>query len=145
MRIIVLPIFILAISLSATPALAEEQLPSIQAPETIEDAQQFGLQILQGLPIAMQDVWRTQVLPLWGNMWSIAKNLWDKTIYSIVRGLWDQALALFGQEVENRKSLFEAEFQKEKIQLKQEIEEQIPESGKTLWNLIKGFLPQGGE
>lgn len=143
MRIILL--FILIVSLSATPVFAQEQFPSVQAPETIEDAQEFGLKILQGLPVAMQEVWRTQAMPLWTNMWNIAKNLWDTTIYAFVRGLWDQALSLLGQEIESRKPLFEEEFQKEKAQLEQEIEEQIPESGKTLWNLLKRFLPQGEE
>ena len=74
-------------------------------------------------------------------MWNIAKNIWDATISSFVRGLWDQTLSLFGQEIENRKPLFEEEFQREKEQLQQEIEEKLPESSKTLWGLLKRFLP----
>ena len=128
-------------ALGAIPALAQEETFSVQAPETIEEAQEFGIQILQGLPNAMQEVWRTQALPLWTNMWSTAKNLWDTTVFSWVKGLSDQVLSFFGQEIEKRKPLFEEEFQKEKEQLTQEIEEKLPESGKTLWGIIKRFLP----
>ena len=141
MRITLLFILILTITLSALPIATKAQLSSIKAPETIEEAGEFGIQILQALPGSFQETWKTQVLPLWTNMWNIAKNIWDATISSFVRGLWDQTLSLFGQEIENRKPLFEEEFQREKEQLQQEIEEKLPESSKTLWGLLKRFLP----
>lgn len=145
MRITLLFILTFTIALGATPALAQEETFSVQAPETIEEAQEFGIQILQGLPGAMQEVWRTQALPLWTSMWGIVKNTWDTTVFSWVKGLWDQILSLFGQEIEKRKPLFKEELQKEKEQLAREIEEKLPESGKTLWNLLKRFLPGQGE
>lgn len=141
MRITLLSILILTISLSAVPVTAQEEAPIIEAPETIEDAQEFGLQILQGIPAAVKEVWDTQVIPLWTKMWSITKNIWDTTVFSWVKGLWDQVLSLFGQEIEKRKPLIEEEFQKEKEELKQELEQKIPEPGKTLWSRIKGFFP----
>jgi len=145
MRIILLSILIFTIALGAIPVAAQEvTFPSVQAPETIEEAQEFGIQILQDLPNAMREAWETQVLPLWTNMWNTAENLWDTTVFAWVKGLWDQALSLFGQEIEKRKPLFEEEFQKEKEQLTQEIEEKLPESGKTLWSIIKRFLPGNG-
>ena len=94
MRITLLFILVFTIALGATPALEQEETFSVQAPETIEEAQEFGIQILQGLPNAMQEVWRTQALPLLTNMWNIAKNLWDTTVFSFVKGLLDQALSL---------------------------------------------------
>ena len=141
MRITLLFILIFTITLGALPIATKAQLSSIKAPETIEEAEEFGIQILQALPDSFQKTWKTQVLPLWSNMWNIAKNIWDATISSFVRGLWDQTLSLFGQEIENRKPLFEEEFQREKEQLQQEIEEKLPESSKTLWCLLKRFLP----
>lgn len=141
MRITLLFILILTITLGALPIATQAQPFSIKAPETIEEAEEFGIQILQALPSSMKETWRTQVLPLWTNMWNIAKNIWDATVFSFVQGLWDQALSLFGQEIENRKPLFEEEFQREKEQLIQEIEEKLPESSKTLWGLLKRFLP----
>ena len=140
MRIILLSILILTIALGAVPAWAQKEVAPIQAPETIEEAQEFGLQMLRGLPVAMQNVWQTQVVPLWTKMWSIAKNVWDTTVFSWVKGLWDQALSFLGQEIEKRQPLFEEEFEREKEQLKQELEQKIPESGKTLWNLIRGLF-----
>jgi len=142
MRITLLFIFIAAIALVAVPVLAQEEtFPAIQAPETIEDAQEFGQKILQGIPEAVQEVWKTQVMPLWTNMWSTAKNIWDTTMSSFVKGLRDQVLSFFGQEIEKRKPFIEEEFQREKEELKQELEQKIPEPGKTLWNRIKGFFP----
>ena len=141
MRIILLLIFIFTITLGVFPIAAKAQLSSIQAPETIEEAEEFGIQILQALPNSMRETWETQVLPLWTSMWNIAKNIWDATVSSWIQGLWDQALSLFGQEIESRKPLFEQEFQREKEQLVQEIEEKLPESGKTLWGILKRFLP----
>ena len=116
MRITLLSILIPAITLGAVPVAAQEETFSVQAPETIEEAQESGIQILQGLPSAMQEVWRTQALPLWTNMWNTAKNLWDTTVFSWAKGLWNQVLSFFGQEIEKRKPLFEQEFQKEKEQ-----------------------------
>lgn len=141
MRITLLFILIFTITLGTLPIAAKAQLSSIQTPETIEEAEQLGIQILQALPGSFQETWKTQVLPLWTNMWNIAKNIWDATISSFIKGLWDQALSLFGQEIESRKPLFEEEFQREKEQLQQEIEEKLPESSKTLWGLLKRFLP----
>ena len=142
MRIILLSILILTIALGAVPALAQEEAPPIQvqAPETIEEAQEFGLQILQEIPGAVKEVWNTQALPLWTKMWSIAKDIWDTTVFSWVKGLWDQVLSFLGQEIEKRQPLFEEEFEKEKEELKQELEQKIPESGKTLWGFLKGLF-----
>lgn len=122
-------------------ALAQGEAP-IQAPETVQEAQQFGIQILQGIPGAVKEVWDTQVMPLWTKMWHWVKNLWDSTIYSFVRGIWDRVLSFFGQEIEKRKPLIEEEFQKEKQELQQEIEESIPQAGKTLWERLKGFFQE---
>ncbi|MCH7828519.1 hypothetical protein IH982_01455 [Patescibacteria group bacterium] len=141
MRITLLSILILVMTIGAVPVAAQQETAPIQAPETVEEAQEFGLQILQGIPGAVQEVWKTQVIPLWTNMWSIAKNIWDTTVFSWVKGLWDQVLSFFGQEIEKRKPFIEEEFEREKEELKQELEQKIPEPGKTLWNRIKGFFP----
>tara|TARA_Y100000310_G_C20493744_1_gene720525 strand:+ start:502 stop:945 length:444 start_codon:yes stop_codon:yes gene_type:complete len=142
MRITLLSTLILALALSAVPVMAQEEtVPIIQAPETVEEAQEFGLQILEDIPGTVQGVWKTQVVPLWAKMWSITKNIWDTTVFSWVKEWWDKILSLFGQEIEKRKPLIEEEFQKEKEELKQELQEKIPKPGKTLWSLIREFFP----
>lgn len=135
-------ILTLGIVLSATsPVAAQEQAPPIQAPETIEEAQEFGLQILTAIPGAIKEVWKTQAVPLWTKMWQTTENLWNTYVFPWLYGWWEQFLSVFGQEIEKRKPLIEEEFQRKKEELKQEIEEKIPEPGKTLWEHIKGFLP----
>ena len=141
MRITLLFILIFAIALSAIPVTAQKETVPIQAPETIEEAQEFGVQILQEIPGAIKEVWNTQAMPLWTKMWNITKNLWDTTVSSWIKGLRDKVLSIFGQEIEKRRPLIEEEFQREKEQLKQELEQNIPKSGKTLWSIIKRLLP----
>lgn len=135
MRITLLFVLILAIALSTVPVAAQEDISSIQAPETVEEAQKFGLQILQDLPAAVQKIWKTYVVPFWTKIWSSAKNIWDTKIFSWIQGLWDQVLSFFEQEIEKRKPLIEEEFKREKEELKQELKQKIPEPGKTLWDL----------
>ncbi|MDP2637017.1 MAG: hypothetical protein Q8P03_00160 [bacterium] len=139
--LILLPAFLLG----AAPAAAQEngQLP-IQAPETIEEAQEFGLGILRQLPDAVREVWNTQVVPLWNALWDWARNIWDTYAFPWLHGIWEKVLAVFGQELEQRRPAIEQEFEEKKEEFKQEIEERIPEEGKTLWEHIKGFFGENG-
>ncbi|MDP4007375.1 MAG: hypothetical protein Q8P55_02155 [bacterium] len=120
---------------------AQEEITPIQAPETVKEAQQFGIQILQGIPGAVKEVWNNQAVPLWSKMWNWFLTIWNQYIFSWIQDWWDRIASLFGQEIEKRQPLLEQEFQKEKEELKQELQEKIPEPGKTLWEHIKGFLP----
>ena len=81
MRLTLLFSLILAIAFGAIPAAAQQEAAPIQAPETIQEAQEFGFQILQGLPKAVKNVWDTQAMPLWQKMWSTVKNIWDTTVF----------------------------------------------------------------
>ncbi|MBU0504409.1 hypothetical protein KJ708_00305 [bacterium] len=147
MRITLFSIFFLVLILSAFSAKAQEEMAPeemlpIQAPQTIEEAGEFGIGILKAIPEAIKEVWITKAMPLWAGMLQWAKNLWDSTIYSFAKGIWDKVLSFFGQEIEKRQPYIKEELLKEKEGLKQELEQKIPESGKSLWNRIKGFLPK---
>jgi len=144
MRInIVIFILLITFSLSAvSPVAAQKQ---VQPPQTIEEAQEFGFQILTALPNALKEVWETQALPVWANMWNWTKNIWDTQIFPWVHELWEQLLGIFGKEIEQRRPFIEQEFEREKQQLKQEIEEKIPGDRKTLWDLLKGFFQKNEE
>tara|TARA_Y100000310_G_scaffold49195_2_gene45498 strand:+ start:2456 stop:2899 length:444 start_codon:yes stop_codon:yes gene_type:complete len=142
MRVKVTAFFIL---LSLIPAplvvLAKEEVVPIQAPETVEEAQEFGKQILFALPGAMKDVWEQQALPLWRGMWNWFQNIWEQYVFPWLQSLWNKILGIFGQEIEKRRPYIEEEFQKEKEELTQELKEKIPEPSKTLWDRLKGFFP----
>jgi len=141
MRITLLSILILAIALGATSAAAQEDQTAIQPPETIKEAQQFGIQLLQGLPQAMRNVWNEEALPFFQKLWGWAMNVWDTQVFHRIEGQWQKVLSFFGQEIEERKPFIEEAFQREKEELKRELEQKIPEEGRTLWQLIKRFLP----
>jgi len=141
MRITLLYILVFTIALGAIPALAQEETFSVQGPETIEEAQEFGIQFLQALPQAMKDVWDKEALPFFQKFWDWTINVWNTQIFHRVESQWQKMLSFFTQEIEQRKPDIEERLAEEKQKLQQEIEQKLPEGGKTLWQLIKGLLP----
>ena len=112
-------ILIINIFLTSFPltALAEE------VPQTMEEAQSFGMNILERLPNAIKEVWSNQALPLWWNMWVWTKGFWDSTLGSKVQGLWEKLWGLTGQETPD----IEGEFQKEKQEMQKDLWERFKE------------------
>lgn len=115
-------------------------LQAQQPPETIEEAKGLGLQFLKEIPQAIQGVWESQAVPVFLGMWNWAKDIWNRHVFSWLRGLWEQLLGIFGREIEQRSPFIQQQFEQEKQQLKQEIEESIPQEGRTLWEHIKRFF-----
>ena len=132
---------------------------TVEAPETVEEAQAFGINILKSLPEATKRVWHEDVLPLWHKMWQTAQNWWkaiispqiDKGI-SWVSDIWYQSVkpeiqkvldkirGLLGQEIEKRKPVIEQEFEKGKQEIKQEIKKEIPKVSKGIWERLKDLI-----
>lgn len=147
MRIkIVFLLLVVGFLADAAPLRAQDdgQTP-LQPPETIEEARGLGLQFLGEIPEAMQGVWETQALPVFSGVWSWARGLWDSTVFSLLEDLWDKILSFFGREIEERKPGIEERFQTEKQQLQHEVQESLPQEGRTLWQLIKGFFDKNGQ
>lgn len=124
---------------AVSPATAQEQ------PQTIEEAKEFGFQILTALPSAIQEVWKTQAVPVWQNMWSWIKNIWETQLASWFTELKEQLFGIIGKEIEQKHPLIEEQFEREKQQLKQKLEDKIQRENKTLWNLLKGFFQNNEE
>lgn len=142
MQRIIVSLVLVGLLFNPSASLAADQ-PPIEAPETVEEAKGFGLQLLQELPNAVKGVWESEVVPLWSKMFNIAKNIWGTYVFPWAHGVWERVLSLFGQEIEKRKPFIEQEFEKEKQQLKEEVEEKLPEETKTLWEHLKGFFGNG--
>ena len=96
-----------------------------EMPQTMGEAKDLGLNILERLPGAMKDVWQNQALPIWWNMWIWTKGFWASTLGSKVQGLWEKLWGLTGQKTPDVKE----EFQKEKQEMQ-----------KDLWERFKGLF-----
>ena len=117
--------------------LAQE---TIKAPETLEQAQEFGEEVLektkQQLPGILQRTWQEDVLPVWRKMKQIWSKWWDTTIQPWLISIVDKIKVLLGQEIEKRKPYIEQEFEKETEELIEDIGKEIPKT-KSLWERFK--------
>ena len=120
--------------------LAQE---TIKAPETLEQAQEFGEEVLektkQQLPGILQRIWQEEVLPVWRKMKQIWSKWWDTTIQPWLISIVDKIKVLLGQEIEKRKPYIEQEFEKETEELIEDIGKEIPRA-KSLWERFKELL-----
>jgi hypothetical protein len=124
----------------AQVTLAQE---TIKAPETLEQAQEFGEELLrktkQQLPDILQRTWQEDVLPVWRKMKQIWSKWWDTTIQPWLISIVDRIKVLLGQEIEKRKPYIEKELEKETKELIKDIEKEIPKT-KSLWKRFKELL-----
>lgn len=98
-----------------------EEAPVQETPQTIEEAETFGLAILERLPDAVRDIWYNQALPLWWNMWVWTKGFWDQTLGAKVEALWQKLWSLTGQETPN----IQGEFRKETQEMQKDFWERF--------------------
>ncbi|HEX9721905.1 MAG TPA: hypothetical protein VGA53_01430 [Candidatus Paceibacterota bacterium] len=140
MRIVFL--FVLASVVMPGFAVAQEQppmgVPVLEAPETLDEAKQGTLNILDKIlaigPGIIKNIWNTQAVPLWKDMWQwVSQELWQKRFQPIVQGLIDRGKELLGREVEKRVPLVERELQQEKQELAEELAQHGKSAGKSLW------------
>lgn len=112
---IILAAALLSGGLPLFPAFAQE------APQTLEEAESFGLEILSRLPDAMKDAWHNQALPTWLGMWNWVKGFWESTLGSKVENLWNKFLGFLGKDTQGIKK----EFEKERKEMEKDIWERF--------------------
>ena len=106
-------------------------LASAQAPQNIEEAQEFAKEVGKGLPGAVKQVWEEQALPVLLGLWNgIAMPLWD--------WIWQKVKAPFQKELEKRKGIVQEEFEKEK----QELRDIGKEEASGLWERFLNLFSQ---
>lgn len=102
------------------------QLDTVKPPETFEEAKEVGERAIiigiKELPGIMVTTFKEKVLPVWKDMY----DWFDVNI-------WSQIKPLLWQEVERRKEVVKEEFEEEK----QEMKEDIPRVGRSLWERFK--------
>ena len=136
-------------------SLAQIQAP-IKPPEDINQAKNLvektGKSVLERLPDAIREVWKTQVLPLWRRMWEWLKKFWDNTAGPYLKNLWYSSVkpeidkiiikikGIVWKKIEEKKPQVQEEFQKKKQETTKEIEQQMPNVTKTLWEKFRQII-----
>ncbi|MFC1663771.1 hypothetical protein ACFL0A_01450 [Patescibacteria group bacterium] len=118
-----------------------KQQPPIEAPETLDQAKEMGIQagqeLQKSLPEILKRIWEEEVLPLWNKMWNWAKNLWNSFLWPKIENIFKgEVEPRLKEEIEKRKPIIEEEFKKEK----EELIEELPEVGKSLWERFKELI-----
>jgi len=98
-------------------------LAQVEPPQTLEEARQFGWEILRNLPQEAKRVWQQEALPLWQEMWNYGKPYLEKS--------WNWLLGLLGKEVE-----------KIRPEIEKRIEQKKEEAKGNLWERFKDFFRQ---
>jgi len=124
-KIIIFLINLIIVSLVLS-GLALAQYDTIETPQNIEEATQLGENIvrtgIRDLPQITVRLFKERVLPVWQKMYD-----W------LDRNILVRAKILLGQEVEKRKEIIGKEWEEEK----QEMKEDIPKVGQSLWERFK--------
>ena len=87
------------------------------APETMDEAKSFGLDVLSRLPEAAKDVWQNQALPIWMEMWDLFRGFWASTLGPLVDVGWEKLLGLLGKDTTD----IQKEFEKEKKEMQKDV------------------------
>ena len=108
----------------------------IEVPQDINEIKQKGItaggEILKDLPQKIESLWKTEVLPIWKNLWEKGKYLYYQYMEPTVNNIFQRIKLFFGQEIMNRKLIIKEEFNKET----QEIKEDIPGVSKSIWEKL---------
>ncbi|MCP6726677.1 MAG: hypothetical protein KJI69_01380 [Patescibacteria group bacterium] len=123
----------------ASPVFAQE-FNQLEAPETIEDAKEFGRQIGEQLPDEMKKIFDTEAMPIWENMWALAGEIWEQYIIGWIDAIVANLVGLVGKEIEKRGPEIQAEFEKEKEELKKELQNEAKDASIGLWERFKSLL-----
>jgi hypothetical protein len=130
----------------ALPFFVFAQEPqTLRVPDTLEEAKEQSLSVgnkIAGiLPGVVQNIWETQVLPVWRNMWKwTQEELWQKRVQPVAQNLIDKGKVLLGREVEQRRPIIEQELQKEKQELSEELKTHTQNTGKSIWERFKDLF-----
>lgn len=95
--------------------LAQEQTA---APQTVEEAKDIGIKMLEKLPDAVKSVWWEEGLPILKKTWEISIKLWNKTLGPVIEP-W------LRKEVGKRRPVLEQEFKKEKKEMQNDLWERF--------------------
>lgn len=97
-------------------------------PQSFGEIKTIGLNALKFIPQILVKIWQE------GTAW--LKKIWNSYIYPFLHKIWLKIDSIFGREIEERTPVIKEEFKKETQEMKQDI----PQVGQSLWQKVKDFF-----
>lgn len=114
---------------------AEGRTTTPEAPETIDEAETIGINVLGSFPNALKRVGQ-EALKVWRGFFEKLKGFWNSRIGPYLINFWNKIKSFLGKEVEKRKPEIEQELEREKKEMKTEI----PKVSKSIWQRFKDLI-----
>lgn len=119
------------------PYFSFAQVTPTTVPENMEQAKELGQKALETtqkeMPGLIKNIFQNEVLPLWQKMYNWFKeNIWPK--------VKDWFMKFIQPEIEKRKPGIQEEFQKKKIETKEQLQTEVPKIGQSLWEKFKELI-----
>lgn len=106
-----------------------------KAPENLKDVKVMGEEALNKSPGVFNNIWQG-AFGVWKTFYEKSKSFWFIYIQPPINNIWNKTKIFLNGEVEKRKPGVEAEFEKEKKEVKQEA----PGLIRSLWQKLKNLL-----
>ena len=117
------------INLAFLPVSAQE--PGLKAPGTFKEAKTTGERALGAIPGVFKELWQEAL-----GIGQKIKSVWSRYINPKISVFGQKILSVFNQEAKKRKEIIKKEFPEEK----QELKEEVPKVGKSLWQKFKELI-----
>ncbi len=124
-------ILIIVLIIGLTPLAILSFQTNIPHPETIEEAQELGGNMILMIPGFLQDGLKN-ARSVWTNIFHILKRPWDHYVMPWINKGWRKINEPFKNYVENKKDTLEQDLKKEEDQIK----ENTKQVSKSVWQKI---------
>ena len=118
---------------TAVPCSLAQEPP--KAPENMEEVETMGEETLKGFPGTLEKTWQ-EALGIWKKMAEWIKDFYFSYISTWFKNIWQKICSFLGKEVERKKPEIKEGFEEEK----QELKEEIPRVGQSIWERFKDLI-----
>ena len=109
---------------------------SVKIPENSEDFKNAGNNFMSAFPEALNNTWK-EALSFWEKAGNRLREFWDQAVSERVRRLVDRFSGLIGKEGAIREPIIKDEFEKEKTEMKDSIDKDLPPVTKSIWDTLR--------
>ena len=111
----------------------------VRIPENAADFQKAGNNFISLFPESLKQTWN-QALGFWARIGDRLNDLWANGINSRVSSIVDRFNSIIGREKAIRGPIIRNEFEKEKTEMKDSINNDLPPVTKSIWDSIRGLF-----
>lgn len=119
-----------------TQSVPEDGSSDVRIPENTADFQEAGNNFISLFPESLKQTWN-QALGFWARIGDRFKELWSNGIGSRVSSIVDRFNSIIGREKAIRGPIIQNEFEKEKTEMKDSINNDLPPVTKSIWEKLR--------